>query len=878
MSLFRTKDWWRVGETDLSNNGSSAPGFGPEREEVDGLAFTVANLDNDPSGQVKMAVGNLQGMLRIYAPKESSASDPASSAASEESLLEVDLQHPILQLESGFFSPDYDMCLAVLHPRLLTVYLLTNEGGSQDMQNLSLQKLYEHKLERSAANMACGPFGRSTTNDFICVQSLDGQLSIYEQSTFAFARFLAQFVLPGPLCYCEDLDCFFTVNSAFELECYKYQTLTSATFSDNNTNKDDKTAAVVNNSFKHGKKLEPNWRFILGEGAIDIKCCRFSRGLKKVLNDVVVLGERTLFVISSDGESKLQKKLEYPPACLAVCPLNLGQEQPVCNIMIATSTGYLMVYDNERLIWSARHDIIPVALQVVSLAGLNGLIATLSENGALAVSFLGTDPPTQVVSTSNEESLNFEEMESEHRQLLNVIRQHATEKPPEPVDQLMIRAQIPQYMKALGDESSYGIDSRMDYGMEEDDDGVPTKAVVGRIFLNFSGIGEIKDVSISALVPEPLSAELSSTYLPSIKGSSDRQTPVIIELKLFPGKDCVPVERTLNISASYMTSTGEPRITHCEVQLPLCLFGSLVNPVKNATYKITLDTNRDAPQLVNIFEDIFAASQENYLDANANVNVMSFKYFSGEIVTTIVSKNAGRYRIQSDSNGVMWLILKELKERLAAYFAAADQDQQEGQGEPFRINLNDSVPLEQFFRSIDEHFSSVEYVNKLHGELELHGKRFRAVQKRLLVRFKDRKPEPLNHLEALLDDTYDKIVDCCTQIDESTFVMNQRGRDVVYNCHLFLSLLQCQFNLSDKDITFLRKFVSPQLEHNQGGYTWEEYTESSLQYLLKAHLSKSQKDTITFGGISKMNGTAKLKKLISSVVERFARGISLKIG
>jgi Bardet-Biedl syndrome 9 protein len=185
--------------------------------------------------------------------------------------------------------------------------------------------------------------------------------------------------------------------------------------------------------------------------------------------------------------------------------------------------------------------------------------------------------------------------------------------------------------------------------------------------------------------------------------------------------------------------------------------------------------------------------------------------------------------------------------------------------------------LEHLFESIDEHFGSVEYVNKLHSELELHGKRFRAVQKRLLVRFKDRRPEPLGHLEALLDDTYDKIIDCCTQIDESTSAVHERGRDLVHNCHLFLTLLQCQFNLTEEGVSFLRKFISPQVEHNQGGYTWEEYTESSLSYLLKAHLSKSQKDTITFGGISKITGTAKLKKLLSTVCERFSRGIQLRI-
>ena len=62
----------------------------------------------------------------------------------------------------------------------------------------------------------------------ICVQSMDGQLSFYERETLAFSRFLPQFLLPGPLCYSQALDCIITCSSAYEVECYKYQTLAAA--------------------------------------------------------------------------------------------------------------------------------------------------------------------------------------------------------------------------------------------------------------------------------------------------------------------------------------------------------------------------------------------------------------------------------------------------------------------------------------------------------------------------------------------------------------------------------------------------------------------------------------------------------------------------
>jgi Bardet-Biedl syndrome 9 protein len=64
--------------------------------------------------------------------------------------------------------------------------------------------------------------------DYICVQSYDGQLSFFEQESFSFSRFLPNFLIPGPLCYCEQTDSFVTCNAAFELESYKFKVLASA--------------------------------------------------------------------------------------------------------------------------------------------------------------------------------------------------------------------------------------------------------------------------------------------------------------------------------------------------------------------------------------------------------------------------------------------------------------------------------------------------------------------------------------------------------------------------------------------------------------------------------------------------------------------------
>eukprot|EP00983_Pelagomonas_calceolata_P101544 1158705-Pelagomonas_calceolata.AAC.26 len=112
--------------------------------------------------------------------------------------------------------------------------------------------------------------------DYICVQSYDGQLSVFECEAFAFSRFLPGFLIPGtrtkipvltpatpaqisgtslvhgllfcfprgllmpwyahvaqlaccPLAYIEPSDSIVTSNAALELECYKFKTLADAT-------------------------------------------------------------------------------------------------------------------------------------------------------------------------------------------------------------------------------------------------------------------------------------------------------------------------------------------------------------------------------------------------------------------------------------------------------------------------------------------------------------------------------------------------------------------------------------------------------------------------------------------------------------------------
>eukprot|EP00744_Colponema_vietnamica_P033798 GILI01056283.1.p1 GENE.GILI01056283.1~~GILI01056283.1.p1 ORF type:complete len:171 (+),score=15.28 GILI01056283.1:113-625(+) len=167
MSLFQARDWWstRCG-TD---------------EEFDKGCLCVADIDNSREGHLKVITGSFQGMLRVYYPKQ-------REYKIDDLVLEQNLEQPILQLEAGrFVGVNQGLSLAVLHPRRLSVYSVTPVAGSTGVSYYSLTLAYSHNFDRIAVNFTHGPFGGVSGRDFLCVQSIDGVLSFYEQETYAFS-------------------------------------------------------------------------------------------------------------------------------------------------------------------------------------------------------------------------------------------------------------------------------------------------------------------------------------------------------------------------------------------------------------------------------------------------------------------------------------------------------------------------------------------------------------------------------------------------------------------------------------------------------------------------------------------------------------------
>eukprot|EP00116_Pleurobrachia_bachei_P003301 sb/3463563/ len=390
MSLFKSREWWQ---------GQAGCGD----EEFDTANIAIGNIDNAPDKLEKIVVGSLSGVLRIYAPLTKGGSH-------EDLLLEFQSDAPILGVLMGTLVGDNGTYLAILHPRKLAVCSVTIETRTKDTGAVyTVNQVYQHKLERTACNMCIGKFGGVKDKDFICVQSMDGMLSFYEQDSFAFARFLPQFLVPGPLCYLPSTDTLITSSSSNFVEAYRYQTLAVSTESES---KDHVKTGT-------GKRLRVDWRSNIGDNVLDIQT--FTDQMEGGTT-IFVLGEHNLFALRENGAMKYMKRFEFNPSCFSpyasVC-------EGTINLLVVSHSGTCYVWQDTTLAWSSKFLHTPVSVTVLSQGSVKGQIVSMDDTGRIYLFYLGTDPSLQTPKPVETRDINYAEKDQEMARLQQIIRENS---------------------------------------------------------------------------------------------------------------------------------------------------------------------------------------------------------------------------------------------------------------------------------------------------------------------------------------------------------------------------------------------------------------------------------------------------------------------
>uniref|UniRef100_A0A674J2B6 Bardet-Biedl syndrome 9 n=1 Tax=Terrapene triunguis TaxID=2587831 RepID=A0A674J2B6_9SAUR len=333
-----------------------------------------------------------------------------------------------------------------------------------------------------------------------------------------------------------------------------------------------------------------------------------------------------------------------------------------------------------------------------------------------------------------------------------------------------------------------------------------------------------------------------------------------VALSVFLKGNCPPAELEGNAVASYSTPTGIPRVAQCKFRLPLRLICFPAQPSKTANHKLTIDTNKPPVSLVNLFPDFADQSNED------QVNVLGFQFLTGSRITLLASKTSQRYRIQSEQLEDLWLITKELTFRLEEHFKKENS-------KDFTCTFSGSVPLQEYFELIDCHFELRLNAEKFEELLSERAIQFRAIERRLLTRFKDKTPAPLQHLDTLLEGTYRQIIALADAAEENQANMFQAFTKLKSATQLVIMLISLWQKLSTDQVAILEATFLPLMQDTQE-LGWEESVDAAISHLLRTCLSKSSKEqalTLTTQ-LSIPKDTSRLKKHITLLCDRLAKG------
>ena len=738
----------------------------------------MGNVNNSSPASNKIVVGSFEGFLRIYNPKQ-------GDFRGEHLLVEKNLNDGILQVSMGVYGEDNDVLLAVLHSRMLVIYAVeTNKDATQ------LISVYKHELSRNSFNFTQGQFGKAH-HDMICVQSVDGLLTLINRDSVQMEVTLPDFYLPGPLIYAKHSDSFIISNTNFEIECYRYSTLN-----------------MIVNAAKD-KKVKPDWVCNIGEQAFHMHYHK-NKNTKKY--DIVVVGTQTLFIVTEGGgKLRYQRRLDYPPSCIKTYHLGNASEiyrdenrnlaevgggnpnSPCFTFLLGSFSNYILVYKDVQLVWTCKTTHPPIFVDIARFGDQDGLIVHFADNGWLQISYLGTEPPKLNYILPESKEMNYEEMDAEHQRLLGRIMASEQNEKTEPDYSLSLGTQL----FSVEEADEYIDDPKNIYA--KGDTGRPIRMKV-KLSISYDG-EEVKNLMINVNLPKHLDADKKTFSYKILNFGS--HTPFTETFYIYPRNDFFPSSNEIVVSASYMSvrsAGGVDLRTACKsFALPMALNCRIIVPSNmKDSCKVTLSTNKDAAQINSFFEDTIEAL--NARSICTTPNAMSFMYHNNIIVSVLISKNAGKFRIQSSSFDALNYIIHELIKRL--YIVYSDD---------VEIKLQDSIPLHELFSAIDDHFELREKIAQAKKRLEDRSYQFRIVEKRLINRFKDKNPTPLNNLDFLLTQTYQEMMGIATEIEEYQKDLESAAHNLSCRVGLIQVLLKHKFDITDESYELLKHHLSAEV-------------------------------------------------------------------
>ncbi|XP_066595732.1 protein PTHB1 [Prorops nasuta] len=826
MSLFKTKEWWRT------ECGS--------QESFDRQSLLVSPLFGTDTKDI-IIVGSHSGYLRVFSPSsqwDEEAKAPTGYKTSD-MIVEMKLEDCIIDIKTGrFVSGSQDLHLAVLMPTKLAIYSAALRKGSDEQgstgDHCQLEEAYKHALKKFPLSLITGPFGGARGRDFICIQCLDGTLIFYEQEAQVFTQVLKNRLLPEPMIYVSRNDVFVTSSTAWILEFYRYQTL--AEFGRSSSSKEREGTSETK------KTLEPDWSYNIGEAILDIEAVTLS----SFEVGVVVLGEKNLYCLKgSSAALKCIKRLEYKPLCFR--PYVIEPDGKLMVLVIA-DTSTLMIYEGTTLKWSAQLPFAPVAVTRAYFQNLDGAIVTLSDNGQLEVSYLGSEPSLFIAPPVQRRGYDYVAAEREFLELRRMLKKSKTSGDQLTTAATDVELQMNVVVSPDLEPCSYNRttdaigDQQQDKGYSES-----KQSLMCRVNVELSSYTPLVDVQVSIHVSKPL---VSSKIFENVSNLCERH---VIQVLIYLKDDLLPYSNEVKVTASYETDKGCLRIVEKSAKTPLKF---LLRPCPPENTNVFTAVVKCSEALLG-FSQLFPEFASEHVQSKLS-NALGVQHVeSGRVVTIVSGSTSNRYRIQSTDGLAVTLVFQQLVNRL----------KERSSGTLLTSIGQQHVHLVQ--SQLDAHFHCRIHIDKIMTEINLLTAQLRNIERKLLRAIRSRNTQSLTArgLPFLLDATYSSILGLLDQLDQAKNEREKASHGLQNSLRFLLSLLR--LNVSEEKYPILESAIDfgPQLRDQ---VDWEEVADVTLSVLLKSSKRSAHQDrkSLTWSKFTSTRDLAKLKKRLAHVVER----------
>jgi len=380
-----------------------------------------------------------------------------------------------------------------------------------------------------------------------------------------------------------------------------------------------------------------------------------------------------------------------------------------------------------------------------------------------------------------------------------------------------------------------------------------------------------------------------------------------------------------------ITVTSDLRSATATLQCPISLLCRVCPPIKKIPpYKVTIDSNRPPASLASLFPDLLKppphiVSNEILTRVSTGAStVLSVLFDSttgeenspagGEPVegvdnaTILVSKTgSGRYRIQASSPSALALVISTFIDRMTRFYApggagsnallfndgSKNENPDPSFSKPFLLSISDPVTVDGAVEAIEKHLAARRELLAATTALEYRALEVRLVTKRILVRFKDKTPSPLNRLDMIAEISHENVLKAGRDLQRKQRALSQAGDEVTGHLLLLMTLLVVKHSeqLGEKGEKLIRSSLglipgvsSWDLNAGPDMPGWEECTEAALASLLKggggggggAQSSALQGSSSINSSSGKVPDDAtKLKRYLLVLVDRLSKGGSV---